>query len=58
MQEARMNNFDLNINDIVYSSLTVKASGSIIAEAQSDLSLPDGADITQLLQNEKNIPKK
>lgn len=58
MQEARMNNFDLNINDIVYSSLTVKASGSIITEAQNDLRLPDGEDITQLLQNEKNIPKK
>lgn len=50
-----MINFDPNIDNIVSSSLQIKASGSIIEQIQQDLALPDGEDIKILLQNEENI---
>lgn len=52
-----MINFDTNIDNIVSSSLDIKASGSIIQEAIADLQLPDGEDIKLLLENEKNTKK-
>jgi hypothetical protein len=53
-----MINFDPNIDNIVASSLQIKASGSIIEQIKKDLTLPDGEDINILLQNEENTPKQ
>jgi hypothetical protein len=50
-----MINFEPNIENIVASSLIIKASGSIIEEVKNDLNLQDGENISILLQNEKNI---
>ena len=52
-----MSNFDINLDSNVGSSLQIKASGSIIQEAQNDLNLPEGESVENLLQNEKNIKK-
>jgi hypothetical protein len=52
-----MINFEPNIENIVSSSLEIKASGSIIEEVKNDLNLQDGENISILLQNEKNISK-
>jgi hypothetical protein len=52
-----MINFDPNIDNIVLSSLDIKASGSIIEQIKNDLNLPDGENIKILLENEKNSPK-
>jgi hypothetical protein len=48
-----MINFDSNITNLTSSILSVKASGCIVDQAQSDLQLPDGDDITTLLNNEE-----
>jgi len=48
-----MINFDSNITNLTSSILSVKASGSIIDQIQNDLNLPDGDDITTLLNNEE-----
>jgi hypothetical protein len=48
-----MINFDSNINNLTSSILSVKASGCIVDQAQSDLQLPDGEDISILLDNEE-----
>lgn len=52
-----MINFDTNIDNIVSSSLDIRASGSIIEDAKADLQLPDGEDIKSLLENDKNTTK-
>jgi hypothetical protein len=49
-----MTNFSFNPEDIISSSLVVKASGSIESEAQNDLDLPEGKSIAQLLNDEEN----
>lgn len=48
-----MINFDPNIDNIVESCLSVKASGAIIDQIANDLLLPDGQSISLLLENEK-----
>jgi hypothetical protein len=53
-----MINFDPNIDNIVASALLIKASGSIIEDIKNDLNLQDGENISILLQNEENTPKK
>jgi hypothetical protein len=50
-----MANFDINLEHMISSELNIKASGSIIEQAQEDLNLPDGNNIEQLLADEKNI---
>jgi hypothetical protein len=57
MQEVKMTNFSFNPEDIISSSLVVKASGSIESEAKNDLELPEGKSIAQLLNDEKNSKK-
>lgn len=53
-----MVNLDSNITNLIQSSLTVKASGSIAEQAQSDLQLPDGEDISILLDNEEKNSRR
>ena len=48
-----MINFDSNISNIIQSTLNIKASGSIVEDIQHDLELPDGEDISILLDNEE-----
>lgn len=48
-----MVNFHPNIDNIIESTLVVKASGSIVDQAINDLQLPDGENIEKLIANEE-----
>lgn len=52
-----MANFDINLDSIIESTLSVKASGSLNSAIEHDLSLPDGENIEILLANEEKLKK-